>query len=209
MKKTDDIIVGIVDYNVGNVNSVKNAVERIGYRAIITSDKDILAQCSHLILPGVGAFKEAIYQLKKSGLIHFLEDAVFTKKRPILGICVGMQLMFEFSTENGHHKGLGWLNGEVTELSVTGNYKLPHVGWNNIEILSNKLFDNIEEGVDFYFDHSYECKVYDVDTVVAITKYPEIIHSAINKNNIYAVQFHPEKSQIDGLRIFKNFIEKC
>ncbi|MDA7809911.1 imidazole glycerol phosphate synthase subunit HisH [Flavobacteriaceae bacterium] len=207
MKITENI-VGIVDYNVGNVNSVRNAVERIGYRAIITSDEDILLHCSHLVLPGVGAFEEAIYQLKKSGLIDFLEDAVFTKKIPILGICVGMQLMLKSSTENGFNAGLGWIDGEVDLLKVPENYTLPHVGWNNLLFDKNSLFYNIDKNANFYFDHNYECKIYD-NSLIGSTKYPETIHAAINKENIYAVQFHPEKSQIDGLRIFKNFIEKC
>ena len=207
MKITENI-VGIIDYNVGNVNSVRNAVERIGYRAIITSDEDILLQCSHLILPGVGAFEEAIYQLKKSGLIDFLEDAVFTKKIPILGICVGMQLMLKSSTENGFNAGLGWIDGEVDLLKVPENYTLPHVGWNNLLFDKNSLFYNIDKNANFYFDHNYECKIYD-NSLIGSTKYSETIHAAINKENIYAVQFHPEKSQIDGLRIFKNFIEKC
>ena len=208
MKTKIDILVGIVDYNVGNVNSVRNAIETLEYRAVITNDKKILSECTHLILPGVGAFAEAISQLKKSGLINFLEDLIFNKKKPILGICVGMQLMFNSSTENGFNKGLGWLDGVVDLLQVPNNYKLPHVGWNNLEFDRNNLFYNIDKDADFYFDHNYECKVFD-DSLIGTTRYPEIIHSAINKKNIYAVQFHPEKSQIDGLRIFKNFIEKC
>ena len=182
MKITENI-VGIIDYNVGNVNSVRNAVERIGYRAIITSDEDILLQCSHLILPGVGAFEEAIYQLKKSGLIDFLEDAVFTKKIPILGICVGMQLMLKSSTENGFNAGLGWIDGEVDLLKVPENYTLPHVGWNNLLFDKNSLFYNIDKNANFYFDHNYECKIYD-NSLIGSTKYSETIHAAINKENI-------------------------
>jgi len=208
MKMTENILVGIVDYNVGNVNSVRNAIERIGYRAVITSEENVLSKCSHLILPGVGAFKEAISQLKKSGLIDFLEDSVFKRKIPILGICVGMQLMFKFSTEDGFNRGLGWIDGEVDLLKVPKNYSLPHVGWNSLLFEHNMLFNNIDKNANFYFDHNYECKVFD-NSLIGSTKYPEIIHAAINIKNIYAVQFHPEKSQIDGLRLFKNFIEKC
>jgi glutamine amidotransferase len=208
MIKNKEFLIGIVDYNVGNVNSVKNAIEILGYRAIISNDIKVLNHCSHLILPGVGAFKEAIEQLRNSGLIDFLEEFIFKEKKPILGICVGMQLMFNSSSEDGYHIGLGWLGGDVKSLNVPKDFKLPHVGWNNIELKNNNLFYNIENGVDYYFDHTFEC-IASENIVIATTNYPNKIDSAINKNNIYAVQFHPEKSQIDGLRIFKNFIELC
>lgn len=208
MKRKENIIAAIIDYNVGNVNSVKNAIERVGYRAVITKDPVILEQCSHIILPGVGAFDEASQQLKKSGILLFLEDQVFRIKKPILGICVGMQLMFEWSYENGIHEGLGWVKGEVRSLEVPSNFNLPHVGWNDIEIVENKLFQMLDPRPVFYFDHTYECRV-EEDVVIATTRYPEIVHSAINKENIYAVQFHPEKSQVHGLRIFKSFLELC
>lgn len=208
MRKNDEIVAGIVDYNVGNVNSVRNAIERVGYRAVITKNENILQHCSHVVLPGVGAFDAAVDQLHKSGLLPFLERQVFYEMKPILGICVGMQLMFDCSYENGYTLGLGWIKGEVKALEVPSGYKLPHVGWNDIRFSENKLFCDVDENAAFYFDHYYECKVRD-DVVIATTKYPDVVHSAVHKENIYAVQFHPEKSQIQGLRIFKSFLESC
>lgn len=203
-----EVKAGIIDYGVGNVNSVQNALKTLGFRSIISSDKVELEKCSHLILPGVGAFDKAFSMLEKSELITFLENQAFNELKPILGICVGMQLMMESSTENGFHKGLSWIKGHVDRIDVPSGFKLPHVGWNNIDVLENSLFQNVDMDSDFYFDHTYRCFVKE-DIVSAIVNYPDPIHAAISKKNIHAIQFHPEKSQIQGLRVFKSFMNLC
>lgn len=201
------ILVGIIDYNVGNVSSVSNAVSRLGFNWMISKDEKLLQSCTHLILPGVGAFDNAYKQLELSGLISFLKKAVFENKIPILGICVGMQLMLESSTENGIHKGLGWVKGNVEEIETNGTLKLPHVGWNNIKIKNDTLFRKVLNGADFYFDHSYYCKV-DTNCITSTVRYKNEFAASFKKDLIFGVQFHPEKSQINGLRVFKSFLNQ-
>ena len=207
MKRTE-IKVGIIDYNVGNVNSAQSAFKRLGYNSFISKEKDELELCSHLVLPGVGSFDEAMVQLNKSNLIPHISSLVFENKKPILGICVGMQLMFNYGLENKKTEGLGWVNGYVDKIKAN-SLKLPHVGWNEVIHNNEHLFDEIKNRSDFYFDHCYECILKDNNLSIGITKYPNKIICSIKKNNIYGVQFHPEKSQISGLKLLKNFIELC
>lgn len=205
--------LSIVDYGVGNIKSIQNAFERLSVRPpILTNDKSILEESSGLILPGVGAFDACMTKLHQHKLTEFLTELVVEDKKPILGVCLGMQLMTSSSTEGGYCKGLGWLPGEVVRLEPSSKFPIPHVGWNNLEILNeNVIFCDIESNKHFYFDHSYHV-ICDEDNVVATAQYKIKINATINKNNIFGVQFHPEKSDAGGLAIFKNFmqsIDKC
>lgn len=199
--------VGIVDYGVGNLSSVKNALYRIGVKSIVSSEQEKLDSCSHLILPGVGAFYAAMRELQESGLIGFLEAKCIHKDTPILGICVGMQLMLEFSEEDGYHEGLGWVKGGAVRMPAKKGFKVPHVGWNSIETFDDALFMEIDDYKDYYFDHSYYCQVEDSEAT-SFVNYSERMPSSFKKNHIVGVQFHPEKSNYNGLKLLKNFITK-
>ncbi len=199
----------IVDYGVGNTYSVGNAISSIGYRKIkVTNQKHEIEAADALILPGVGAFEACATNLKKQGLANILTTQVIDKGTPILGICVGMQLMADFSDENGHHQGLGWIEGHVRKINIPEKFSVPHVGWNNLLINNNSpIFSRvIKEETNFYFDHSYhyEC---DEKYIVASVDYGMKLTAAIQKQNIFGVQFHPEKSQIAGLKLFKGFLD--
>ncbi len=203
-----NVRVGIVDYGVGNVFSVEHAFSKIGYDSVISHEWEKLEACSHLILPGVGAFDAAYRELDSSGMVPFLEKQIFENEVPILGICVGMQLMLESSTENGQHDGLGWIKGTVDYIDVSDSYKVPHVGWNDAKFLTNDLFEKIDQPGYFYFDHSYYCNVLE-DVITSKVEYGMELTSSFRKKNIFGVQFHPEKSQFNGLMILKNFIKNA
>lgn len=193
----------------GNLRSVQKAFEKIGCDAIISNDKEIILDADKLVLPGVGAFKDGMKYLEELNLIETLNKKVLEDKTPILGICLGMQLLANKSYENGETLGLGWIDAEVVKFTFdTQNLKIPHVGWNDISFKnnSNNLFSNIDNHKDFYFVHSYYFKSKE-DVSIATTDYGFEFTSAIAKNNIFATQFHPEKSQTDGLQILKNFWE--
>ena len=198
----------IVDYGVGNIFSVNKALNKIGYNQVkVSRNKLDIKKADYLILPGVGAFNHCINNLKKYNLIDILNEMVLGNSKPILGICVGMQLMASFSEENGLHQGLGWIPGKVVKLKLSSNKAIPHVGWNNISIKRYKnLFENIQNPLHFYFDHSYQylCKE---SYIVATCEYEINITSVINLKNIYGVQFHPEKSQKNGLKLFRSFLQ--
>jgi glutamine amidotransferase len=203
MKK--GIKAGIIDYSLGNVSSVRSAIEKLGFHCVITNDTQVLESCTHLILPGVGAFREACHHLNALGLDDYLQIAVIEKKRPILGICLGMQLMLETGTENGRQRGLGWVGGTVERIEVGTHDKLPHVGWNEITICEGNLYADIENQTDFYFDHSYCCQI-DKQFISATVNYSTKFAASLRKGNIHGVQFHPEKSQLNGLRVLRNFL---
>ncbi|MDC0296341.1 imidazole glycerol phosphate synthase subunit HisH [Akkermansiaceae bacterium] len=199
--------ITIIDYGIGNTHSVLNALKYLGYSKIKISDnyKDIL-ESDALILPGVGAFEACFKNLKNRGLIPILNDEVLVKKKPILGICVGMQLLATHSEENGLHNGLDWIKGKVKKLETPKNLPVPHVGWNNANInFDNPLIKN-NENKSFYFDHSYhfEC---DSKYVFADSDYGLRVTAGIQKDNIFGVQFHPEKSQVAGLKLFRGFLK--
>ncbi|MBI96850.1 imidazole glycerol phosphate synthase subunit HisH [bacterium] len=197
----------IINYGIGNTFSILSAIKALDYRKVIISNspKDIV-EANYLILPGVGAFASCIENLKKSKLPKILDDVVKNKSTPILGICVGMQVMAEYSEENGIHKGLGWIPGKVIKIKSQNKLKVPHVGWNEISFAQDhKLFDNIKNNSHYYFDHSYHyscSKEYNL----ASFKYPTELSAIIKKNNIIGVQFHPEKSSNNGLRLLRNFL---
>ena len=204
--------IAIVDYGIGNIRSIQNAFERLYLpKPIVTNDRQKLRDASGLILPGVGAFSACSVKLDQLGLGAFLTELVIDHAKPILGICVGMQIMANHSTEGGLHKGLGWISGEVIRLEVP-NLQVPHVGWNNVQISnSNSIFSRVEQGDHFYFDHSYHL-VCDDAYCIATTDYGGKITVAVQKKNIFGVQFHPEKSANAGLKLFRSFekyIEEC
>ena len=197
--------ITIVDYGVGNTQSVFNAIDTLGYRKLKISSKveDIL-DADALILPGVGAFEACANRLREGRLNNFLNEAVLVRHTPILGICVGMQLMSTISEENGVHAGLDWIPGQVVKLELPEDFAVPHVGWNNIHQCGEDiLFSRIYGSPNFYFDHSYHYQC-DPDFVTAVCDYG-ISVTAIRKDHIHGVQFHPEKSQNNGLKIFRSF----
>ena len=200
-------MIGIVNYGMGNLTSVYSALEACGASVEICNEPDELLDKSHIVLPGVGAFENCMSNLKKQGFDKVLHKLVIEEGRPILGICLGMQIMAKNSFEEGECQGLGWINSEVVRIdNVSEKIKVPHVGWNSIEFHEdNKLFYNLKEDSDFYFVHSYQMKCAKEKDVIAVCNYGEKITSAVCNKNIYGVQFHPEKSQDHGLQILKNF----
>lgn len=198
--------IAIIDYGMGNTLSVANALGRLHATAIITDDINQITQADGIILPGVGAFGEAMENLKAKGLDKLIPKLLVHDKKPFLGICLGMQLLAKSSDEEGFHTGLGVLNASVVPLK-SDKLRVPHVGWNNVnQTYSSRLFDAIPEGAHFYFDHSFHLLFEDTSAMVATTDYGSTITAALEYGNIWAVQFHPEKSQTYGLRILENFL---
>jgi glutamine amidotransferase len=197
--------VCILDYGSGNVASVYNLIYRLGYDINVSNKSVDIKKSSHLILPGVGAFGSSIEKIKNNISLDLLNEEVQVKKKPFLGICVGMQLLAEKGLEFGEHNGLGWIEGTVEKLSAK---VLPHVGWNNIEMKKNSpIFDNVKNRSDFYFVNSYAFKVKNNNFITAETTYENKFCSAVQKENIFGVQFHPEKSQKAGQLIIDNFLK--
>lgn len=197
----------IVDYGMGNLASVENAFKALGVRARVVHSAEDLEAAGAIILPGVGAFGDAMDRLRKSGLDRALTETVMRRKTPFLGICLGMQLIASTSEEGGNIPGLGWLDARVTRIQDSPDVQVPHVGWNDICCTAERvLLHKITDGSHFYFDHSYEM-LCDADLVAAQTEYGgRHIVAAVEAKNIVAVQFHPEKSQNNGLRLFRNFL---
>lgn len=196
-------MIAIADYGIGNLRSVQKAFNKLGYDAIITGDKAIIESASHVVLPGVGAFADAINLLKTSGLDKVI-IAQAKKGKPILGICLGMQLLFESSSESGVHDGLGLIKGKITRFNI--DLKVPQVGWNSVKVAKpSKILNNVD-GEYFYFVHSF-CAAEINEETCGITDYSVEFTSAVENENIFGVQFHPEKSGESGLKILKNFAE--
>lgn len=194
-------MIAIIDYKMGNLKSVKNALDSLGLESVITSDKDVILKADKVILPGVGAFKDAMEIIKQEGLDEVIKEVVKSSK-PLLGICLGFQLLFEKSYEFGECEGLGLLKGEIKHLDVP--LKVPHVGWNSLMIKPNsKLLKNLNQNY-VYFVHSYYLDS-DEDFVSSYTEYGVKLAVSVEKDNIYGCQFHPEKSGEIGLKILKNF----
>jgi len=192
----------------GNLRSVAKAFEKVGCEPIITNDIETIKKASKIVLPGVGAFADGMKHLEELGLIDVLNEEVIQNKKPFLGVCLGMQLISKKSYENGDTNGLGWINAEVVKFEFEEKkLKVPHVGWNNTEFKNkNILFDGIDNNSDFYFVHSYHFKTLDEDVITSKTDYGFNFVSSVHKDNIYAFQFHPEKSQEVGLKIIQNFV---
>ncbi len=200
--------VFIIDYEMGNLKSVEKAVEKVGAKPIVSSEPEKLLKSDKVILPGVGAFRDCISNLKKYNFIEALKDYIKTGK-PLLGICLGMHVLFEKSYEFGEYNGLGIISGEVVKFENIGNLPIPHMGWNSIIInKESKLLKNIKNGDFFYFAHSYFVKPLNSNDILTSTEYGIIFTSSINRDNVFGVQFHPEKSQDRGLQVLKNFIKE-
>lgn len=203
-------MIVIVDYQMGNLRSVQKAFERVGANVVISNDHNVIKSASKIVLPGVGAFKDGMKHLQDLDLIELLNTEVLLNKKPFLGICLGMQLLANSSDENGFTVGLGWIDAEVVKFDFTSyekKLKIPHVGWNNIDVQDkNSLFADIDNGSDFYFVHSYYFKTKE-NVIASLTNYGFDFVSSVRKENIYACQFHPEKSQSVGLKLLENFVK--
>ncbi len=200
-------MVAIIDYNAGNLKSVQKAFEHIGENVICTRDFHEILNADRVVLPGVGSFEYAINELRK----YELDKAIFevcSKNIPFLGVCLGLQLLFEQSMESPNVKGLSLLEGEIVRFPENDNLKVPHIGWNSLNFPNEgRLFKGISEESFVYFVHSYYLKAKDESIVTATCDYGVNVHASIEKNNIFACQFHPEKSSDVGLKILKNFTE--
>jgi len=197
------IKVCILDYGSGNVRSVQNLLQHLKVKSTISNKNSVIQKSTHIILPGVGAFGESIKKLKKKIDLKFLEKQVLINKKPFLGICVGMQLLADIGEEFGIHSGLGWIKGKVVKIK---SKILPHIGWNEINIKKKNIIFNELNEKDFYFVNSFHFNVKDKNLILANTQYGNRFCSVVNKDNIYGVQFHPEKSQNNGKQIIKNFL---
>lgn len=201
--------VAIIDYGVGNIASLRNALLKIGSEPFLCSSADEVKKASHIVLPGVGSFQEGMNNLKRSGLNEAILDFCHTGK-PVLGICLGMQLLAEYGEEYGVTKGLGLVPGRVTRLKVDEKYfRLPHIGWNDVHVRGKAMAKGFNQKADFYFVHSFGFENPDAPCVAGVCDYGATIVAAIELENIWGMQFHPEKSQDAGLKILKNFIELC
>ncbi len=200
-------MVAIIDYDAGNIKSVEKAIQSLGEEVIVTREPEVLLNAEKVILPGVGAFGDAMDKIRSYGLEEVIYKVV-EKGTPFLGICLGLQLMFEESDETPGVKGLGILPGKILRIPDGEDIKIPHMGWNSLHFeKETKLFRGIKEGAYVYFVHSYYLKAQEEAIVAASTEYSTHIHAAVEKDNVFACQFHPEKSSDVGLAILKNFIE--
>lgn len=205
-------MIAIIDYDAGNIKSVEKALQFLGKEAAITRDRETILKAEGAILPGVGAFGDAMEKLNAYGLSDTIHEYVAGGK-PFLGICLGLQLLFESSEESPGMEGLGILKGRIFRIPEAEGLKIPHIGWNNLRCprggkrLSGRLFYGLEENPYVYFVHSYYLQAEDEGIVMAVTDYGVEIHASVEKNNIFACQFHPEKSSKTGLRILQNFIQ--
>jgi glutamine amidotransferase len=198
----------LIDYGVGNLRSVKKALEFVGANVIQTDDTRKILGASKVVLPGVGAFQDGMNGLNKRNLTEILRR-ISSKGIPLLGICLGLQLLYDISSELGNAIGLGMLNGEVYQFPEN-ELKVPHTGWNQLRISGDSpLLRGVQNNSYVYFNHSYYCAPQDSNTIIAHTDYGIVFPAAVHKDSIYGVQFHPEKSQDIGLQILRNFVEVC
>ncbi|MFH0826484.1 MAG: imidazole glycerol phosphate synthase subunit HisH [Candidatus Omnitrophota bacterium] len=204
------IKIAIVDYGMGNIHSVNKALQLYGAQTLITSAPEAIASAQKCVLPGVGAFDDAMQELKKQNLIDCLREYVRLGK-PLLGVCLGMQLFFEESEEGRSAKGLGFLKGKVKKFKPSNGKKVPHMGWNQIQKSKSDcpLLKDVADNSFVYFCHSYYPEPRETETVAATTPYGLDFASLVWKGHLYGVQFHPEKSQAVGLKMFENFVRQC
>jgi glutamine amidotransferase len=198
----------IINYGMGNLYSLQNALSHLGEESIISSDPNVIRKADKLILPGVGSFGEAMRNIKEKSLDQAIHEVVMNKAVPFLGICLGMQLLAYEGEEEGSHKGLAFIDGNVKKMSST-KLRLPHIGFNAVqaETYSESIFKDIPNGSDFYFVHTYHFICTTKKNVLGTTIYGDSFTSAVQKDNIYGVQFHPEKSQSNGLKLLSNFLQ--
>ena len=200
-------MIAIIDYDAGNIKSVEKAIQYLGEDAIITRDRDLILNSDKVILPGVGSFGDAMAKIREYDLVNTIYDVV-DKKTPFLGICLGLQLLFKTSEESEGVTGLGLLDGRIIRIPDAPGLKIPHMGWNSLNIKPGAtLFQDIEDQSYVYFVHSYYLQAEHEEDVAATTVYSTKIHASVEHENIYACQFHPEKSSRVGLQILKNFIQ--
>ena len=200
-------MVAIIDYDAGNIKSVEKAMQLLGQEVKITRDRDEIMAADYVILPGVGAFGDAMEKLHQYGLVEVIRE-VTKKGTPFLGICLGLQLLFERSDEAPGVEGLGVLKGDILKLPDKEGYKIPHMGWNSLDFpREGRLFKGLGEHPYVYFVHSYYLKAAEKEIVTATADYTTTIHASVEKGNVFACQFHPEKSSDVGLQILKNFVE--
>lgn len=196
--------VTVVDYGMGNLYSVSNALVAVGAEPVITGDKDVIAKAEKIILPGVGAFGDCMSNLEKSGLVPVIMEALHNDK-PFLGICLGMQLLFEGSDEAPGVKGLGFFKGQVKYLSTS--YKVPHMGWNRLSLRSPSMLLKEADGKYVYFVHSFHAVPEDKNIITSVTDYGMEVTASVGLGNVQAFQFHPEKSSSVGMQLLKNFVD--
>ena len=200
-------MIAVVDYGMGNIRSVCKAFEYIGQQVVVTNEPDALNTVDAIVLPGVGAFGDAMRHLRELNLIDKLNEQVLEKKKPFLGICLGMQLVAKKSHEHGINDGLGWIDCEVQRLTGPTDLRIPHVGWNDVTVTdcSGGLFDGVKQNSTFYFVHSFAVKHVN-GHASAHCQYGDGFVAAVKKDNIFAVQFHPEKSQKSGQQLLRNIV---
>ena len=200
-------MIAIIDYDAGNIKSVEKALLLLGQEVVITGGREEILKADKVILPGVGAFGDAMANLRKTGLDQVIRE-VTGRGTPFLGICLGLQLLFERSGEAPGVDGLGILKGEILRIPDSEGLKIPHMGWNSLHLENDgRLFRGISEGAYVYFVHSYYLKAADESIVKASTEYSTHIHASVEKDNVFACQFHPEKSSDVGIQILRNFVE--
>ena len=200
-------MIAIIDYDAGNIKSVEKALHYLGEETTVTRDPQTLLNADKVILPGVGSFGQAMENLHTYGLVPVIHEIV-EKKTPFLGICLGLQLLFESSEESPGAEGLGILKGKILKIPSSPGLKIPHMGWNSLQLQNNgRLFRNIPQDTYVYFVHSYYLQAQEPEIVKAVTGYGTEIHASVEKDNVFACQFHPEKSGKYGLEILKNFAE--
>jgi glutamine amidotransferase len=201
--------VAIVDYGTGNLNSVKKSLDRMNVHAVVSSAPADILFSDKIILPGVGHFATAMSRLRSLNLVEALSEAVLVKQKPVLGICLGMEVMARRS-EEGEGEGLGWFEAAIVKLDISDRlkYKIPHIGWNQIQIRKKSaLMNNIPECSEFYFLHSYHLELAEPQDLLNETAYESVYPSAVEKGNIFGVQYHPEKSHDVGVQLLRNFVE--
>ena len=200
-------MIGIIDYDAGNIRSVEKALSYLGEKTVVSRDPDILKSVDKVILPGVGSFGQPMENLHRYELVPVIRDMIEDGK-PFLGICLGLQLLFESSEESPGAEGLGILKGKILKIPSSPGLKIPHMGWNSLQLQNNgRLFRNIPQDTYVYFVHSYYLQAQEPEIVKAVTGYGTEIHASVEKDNVFACQFHPEKSGKYGLEILKNFAE--
>lgn len=200
-------MIAIIDYDAGNIKSVEKALQYLGEETVITCDAETILNADGVILPGVGAFGDAMEKLNSYGLVSVIRECV-ERRIPFLGVCLGLQLMFESSEESPGVEGLSLLKGKIVRIPADGGLKVPHIGWNSLKFPNaGKLFKGLAEDTYVYFVHSYYLQAEEEEIVKATTEYGTLIHASVEKDNVFACQFHPEKSSEAGMQILRNFIE--